>query len=210
MKEFIIGSLKKVADFLLMVSILSAVGGLVLTMIPELIETFGLNLTQENMAWLTGSLVGIGTFGGVAKYTSTTLKGIVALNKSEFDTRLKRQDERHQAEIQTIREDHAQELVLFSTSMNELIDEVKSLRVENQKILEVNAITAKRNITSNLVSDEDKKLYETFLKNIQSNKVSNLKNIYTTITNVIETIQAEKEEEQEDIISQALKDETEV
>jgi hypothetical protein len=210
MKAQILSLIKKVADFLLLVSILTGIGGLVLTMIPELIETFGLNLTQENMAWLTGSLVGIGTFGGVAKYTSTTLRGIVALNKSDLETKIRYQSEKHQAEIETIKADHAEELQIFSESINELIDEVKHLRVENQKILEVNAITAKRNITSNLVSEEDKKLYQGFLKNIQNEKPSNLKNIYTTITNVIETIQKEKDKEEQDILSQALNDEIEV
>ena len=109
MKQFIIGALKKVADFLLVISLLSGVAGLVITMIPELIETFGLNLTQENLAWITGSLVGIGTFGGVAKYTSTTLKGIVALNKSDTEKKMMYQEQRQQAEIQAIKDQHAEE-----------------------------------------------------------------------------------------------------
>lgn len=208
MKQFIIGALKKVSDILLIISILSALGGLVITMIPELIETFGLNLTQENLAWITGSLVGIGTFGGVAKYTSTTLKGIVSLNKSDAERKMMYQDQKHQAEIQSIKEQHAEELQIFTGAVNDVLDEVKSLRVENQKILEVNAITAKRNITSNLVSDEDKKLYQSFLKNMSNDKPSNLKNVYTSIVNVVEAVKEEKEEET-DILSEAL-NETEV
>ena len=79
-------------------------------------------------------------------------------------------------------------LQFFTGAVNDVLDEVKSLRVENEKILEVNAITAKRNITSNLVSDEDKQLYQSFLKNMSNDKPSNLKNVYTSIVNVIETV----------------------
>ena len=70
-------------------------------------------------------------------------------------------------------------------------------------------ITAKRNITSNLVSDEDKQLYESFLKNMSNDKPSNLKNVYTSIVNVIETVERGKRRKETDILSEAL-NETEV
>ena len=50
MKQFMLGALKKVSDFLLVISILSALAGLVITMIPELIETFGLNLNPRKFS----------------------------------------------------------------------------------------------------------------------------------------------------------------
>ena len=43
------------------------------------------------------------------------------------------QDERHQAELNQIKNERAEELTLFTETVNELVDEVKLLRVENQK-----------------------------------------------------------------------------
>jgi golgin subfamily B member 1 len=208
MKEFILGAIKRIANILLVISIVSAASSLVLTMIPELVEELGLNLTQENLGWLTGALGMAASAGGMAKYSSTVLTKITALNKSELERKITFQDEKHQEEINAIRNQHAEELVLFTDTINDVINEVKSLRTENQKILEVNAITAKRNISSNLVTDEDKQLYKTFLSNIESDKPSNLKNVYTTISNVIEKIEEKpqeiEEEKAEDLIEQKL------
>jgi hypothetical protein len=208
MKEFILGAIKRIANILLVISIISAASSLVLTMIPELVEELGLNLTQENLGWLTGALGMTASAGGMAKYSSTVLTKITALNKSELERKITFQDEKHKEEINAIRNQHAEELVLFTDTINDVINEVKSLRTENQKVLEVNAITAKRNINSNLVTDEDKQLYKIFLSNIESDKPSNLKNVYTTISNVIEKIEEKpqeiEEDKAEDLIEQKL------
>jgi hypothetical protein len=205
MKEFILGAIKKIANILLVISIISAASSLILTLIPELVDSIGLNMTQENLGWLTGVLGMVASAGGIAKHSSTVLTKVTALNKSDMERKLQYQNERHQEEINSIRSQHSEELVIFTDTVNELVDEVKSLRTENQKILEVNAITAKRNITSNLVSDEDKELYKKFLSNIENDKPSNLKNVYTSIKNIVETIiEKVEEDKEEDLIEQKL------
>ena len=99
-------------------------------------------MSGESIGWLTGVLTMASGAGGIAKYSSTALTKVTQLNKSDMERKLKMQDERHQAELNQIKNERAEELTLFTETVNELVDEVKLLRVENQKILEVNAITA--------------------------------------------------------------------
>lgn len=207
MKEFILGAIRKIANVLLVVSIISAVSGLALTFIPELVETIGLELSQEQLGYFTGMLGMAASAGGMAKYASTALKKVTELNKSDMEIKLKRQSELHNAELDAIKEQNTIQLELFTTVVNEVIDEVKASRVEQQKVLEVLAITAKRNITTKLVSKEDKELYRKFLSNIEDGKESNLKNVYTEIKNTIEKVEEEKEENQaEDLIKARLEE----
>ena len=73
-----------------------------------------------------------------------------------------------------------------------------------KKILEVNAITARRNLTSNLVSEKDRELYRKFLQNINQDTPNQIKNIYTSIENIFETVKDDSDDEEEDLISQKI------
>lgn len=205
MKEFIINLVKKISNVLLVVSILAAVAGLTLSFLPEIVETLGINISQENLAWLTGSLTAIAGAGSVVKYTNTALRTLTATNKSEMELKLARQKELHELEINQIKESRSEDLQFFTETTNELIDEIKLSRKENQKILELNMITAKRNINSNLVSDEDKQLYINFVKNYDNKNETNLENVYLTITSTIEKVEEKIDKPvKRDLISDAL------
>jgi len=206
MKEFILGLIKKLANILLVVSIVSAGAGLALTLIPGLTEDLGVYVSAENLALITGTLSMAAGAGGVAKYSSTALKKVTQLSRTDTELKLRRQEEKHNAEIDEIKNQHAQELEVFTSTINVLVDNTKNTQNQQDKILQVLAITAKRNITSNLTSAEDKSLYKEFLTTLPDDKPADLKNVYTTINHIVEEqVKPEvKEEEEKDIITQRL------
>ena len=72
-------------------------------------------------------------------------------------------------------------MVVLANSVNKLTDNQKKANLTNRQILEVMLITARRNIGSNLVSEEDKRLYKLFIKNVEGQKEPKLENIYMTL-----------------------------
>ena len=71
--------------------------------------------------------------------------------------------------------------VVMSEQLNQLTDIQRENALLNRQILEVMLVTARRNINSNLVSAEDKKLYREFISNVSKSREPNLNNIYMTI-----------------------------
>lgn len=207
MKEFILSLLKKLANVGLVFSLLSSVAGILASVVPELTVWLGeQGVPTEWLGTITMGLVGVASSGTIIKYASTALSKVTALNKSELERKLSNLQALHQAELDNIKSTQVEELQIFTSTVNDLINNVKTLTTITSKVLDVQAITAKRNVASNLVSDEDKALYLDFLKNVTSTSTSmeTLQNIYTSIT-VVEA-QPEQTEEVKDIISEKLEE----
>ena len=69
-------------------------------------------------------------------------------------------------------------------------------------MLESMLITARRNIKSNLVSEEEKSMYKRFIRNVEKKVEPKLDNIYLSIEEVKEvTEQIKPIEDQRDILS---------
>ena len=101
---------------------------------------------------------------------------------------------------------------LYTEVINELINSANETKETNKLILANLAITAQRNLNSNIVSPEDKNAYRAFLTAYRTNKPADkLKNLFTEVT--IETITEEtkpesiepKEEDIENIFQNKLK-----
>ena len=164
---------QRLINTLLVLTGIAAAVGLVYTLKPEffnfVFESIGLNESQ--MAAATTILAGLTVFGSLSRY----LKGIVntrqVLHEAETKRQLKLQNEKHEAELERIKESRVEEIKVFSTILNELIDKQNKNQELNELILTSQAITARRNINSNLVSDEDKLKYKKFLETLNNEKV---------------------------------------
>ena len=81
--------------------------------------------------------------------------------------------------------------------LNQLTDIQRENALLNKQILEVMLVTARRNINSNLVSAEDKKLYREFISNVSKSREPNLNNIYMTIVEKSNKTTEDKEDDDE-------------
>lgn len=206
MKKFFLKLSKILSTSLLIGSIVAALSGMILIILPDVIESLGIEgLGLEEVAWLTGALTIIASSGGMVKYSANAIRAITKLSESDIQIQLRLQNEKHQAEIDNIREQHSEELVVFTETVNDMVDELNHIRIQNEKIMELNMITAKRNINSNLVTEEDKQLYINFVNNYDNTERSNLKNVYVSITNTIEKVESVNETK-EDLLTKALEE----
>lgn len=205
--------LNRLTNTLLVLTGIAAAIGLAYTIKPELFQYVfeTLNLTETQVALASTILSGIAVFGSLSKYFKGIINTQQALNKSETNIMLKRQDEKHTAELEQIKQSRVEELVIYAEVINELVDSVNEVKESNKLILANLAITAQRNINSNLVSPEDKDAYRAFLEAYRTNEpADNIKNLYTEV--IIETPTETnpesiepKEEDIEDIYENKLK-----
>jgi len=187
MKEFMTKLIKVLSNILLTISIIGLVASVILMalngavdngMIEELQENqFFQWLTLDKISTVTVYLGAIVSAGGIAKISGSTLKRIAVNSKSE----LEKQAEVYEGKIEKIKEESIDAMVVLANSVNQLTDNQKKANLTNRQILEVMLITARRNIGSNLVTDEDKRLYKLFIKNVEGQKEPKLENIYMTL-----------------------------
>lgn len=206
--------LNRLTNTLLVLTGVAAAIGLVYTLKPELFQYVfeTLNLTETQVALASTILSGIAVFGSLSKYFKGIINTQQALNKSETNIMLRRQEEKHTAELEQIKQSRVEELVIYAEVINELVNSVNELKETNKLILANLAITARRNINSNLVTPEDKNAYGEFLEAYRTNEPADkIKNLFTEVT--IETITEEtkpesiepKEEDIENIFQNKLK-----
>lgn len=210
-KEFILGLIKKVSNILLIISTIGLIASIVLMAINQAIDSGMMIELADNpfFEWLTLDAIGtasvylgaVVTAGGIAKVAGSGLKKVINNSKDE----LEKQAQVYEAKIDKIKNDSIDAMILMGKSINELVNAQKEASMTNKQILEVMLVTAKRNIGSNLVSDEDKKLYKTFIKNVEGRKDPKLENIYMTI---IEKIDKDEEiqEESKDFLTKIIED----
>lgn len=202
--------LNRLTNTLLVLTGIAAAIGLAYTIKPELFQYVfeTLNLTETQVALASTILSGISVFGSLSKYFKGIINTQQALNKSETNIMLKRQDEKHTAELEQIKQSRVEELVIYAEVINELVDSVNEVKESNKLILANLAITAQRNINSNLVSPEDKDAYRAFLEAYRTNEPADkIKNLFTEviIETTTETNPEPKEEDIEDIFQKKLK-----
>lgn len=205
--------LNRLTNTLLVLTGIAAAIGLAYTIKPELFQYVfeTLNLTETQVALASTILSGIAVFGSLSKYFKGIINTQQALNKSETNIMLRRQEEKHTAELEQIKQSRVEELVIYSEVINELVDSVNEVKESNKLILANLAITAQRNINSNLVSPEDKNAYREFLRAYRTNEPADkIKNLYTEV--IIETTTETnpesiepKEEDIENIFQNKLK-----
>lgn len=208
MKQFMTNLLKVISNILIVISVIGLIASITLMALNTAVENGMITELQNNQffEWLTidkintvsvylGAIV---TGGGIAKLSSSTLKRVIASSKTELD----RQAEVYEAKIEQIKTESIDAIILMGQSINQLTDVQRQASLTNKQILEVMLITARRNIGSNLVSDEDKRLYKLFIKNVEGHKEPKLENIYMTL---IEEVKKETlEEEQKDFLTQVI------
>ena len=206
--------INRLTNTLLVLTGIAAAIGLIYTLKPELFQYAfeTLNLTETQVALASTILSGIAVFGSLSKYFKGIINTQQALNKSETNITLRRQEEKHTAELEQIKQSRIDELKLYTEVINELINSANETKETNKLILANLAITAQRNLNSNIVSPEDKNAYRAFLTAYRTNKPADkLKNLFTEVT--IETITEEtkpesiepKEEDIENIFQNKLK-----
>ena len=206
--------INRLTNTLLALTGVAAVIGLIYTLKPELFQYVfeTLNLTETQVALASTILSGIAVFGSLSKYFKGIINTQQALNKSETNIMLRRQEEKHTAELEQIKQSRVEELVIYAEVINDLVDSVNESKETNKLILANLAITARRNINSNLVTPEDKNAYGEFLEAYRTNEPADkIKNLFTEVT--IETITEEtkpesiepKEEDIENIFQNKLK-----
>lgn len=205
--------INRLTNTLLALTGVAAVIGLVYTLKPELFQYVfeTLNLTETQVALASTILSGIAIFGSLSKYFKGIINTQQALNKSETKIMLKRQEEKHSAELEQIKQSRVEELVIYAEVINELVDSVNESKEANKLILANLAITAQRNLNSNLVSPEDKNAYRAFLEAYRTNEPADkIKNLFTEV--IIETTTETnpesiepKEEDIENIFQNKLK-----
>lgn len=202
--------INRLTNTLLALTGVAAVIGLVYTLKPELFQYVfeTLNLTETQVALASTVLSGIAIFGSLSKYFKGIINTQQALNKSETNIMLRRQEEKHSAELEMIKQSRVEELVIYAEVINELVDSVNESKEANKLILANLAITAQRNLNSNLVSPEDKNAYRAFLEAYRTNEPADkIKNLFTEviIETTTETKQEQKEEDIENIFQNKLK-----
>lgn len=205
--------LNRLTNTLLVLTGIAAAIGLAYTLKPELFQYVfeTLNLTETQVALASTILSGIAIFGSLSKYFKGIINTQQALNKSETKIMLRRQEEKHTVELEQIKQSRVEELTIYAEVINELVDSVNEVKESNKLILANLAITAQRNINSNLVSPEDKDAYRAFLEAYRTNEpADNIKNLYTEV--IIETPTEtnpesieQKEEDIENIFQNKLK-----
>lgn len=202
--------INRLTNTLLALTGVAAVIGLVYTLKPELFQYVfeTLNLTETQVALASTVLSGIAIFGSLSKYFKGIINTQQALNKSETNIMLRRQEEKHTAELEMIKQSRVEELVIYAEVINELVDSVNESKEANKLILANLAITAQRNLNSNLVSPEDKNAYKVFLEAYKTNEPADkIKNLFTEviIEKATETKPEQKEEDIENIFQNKLK-----
>lgn len=202
--------LRRLTNTILVLFGIASAIGLVYTIFPEYFqfafETIGLSEDQIGMA--TVLMAGITTFGSMSKYLSGVVKTQQVLHEQENAQALRRIEETHRAEIEQIRSEKNEETKIYTGVINELIDRHNENNDLLKDIVQVQAITARRNANSDskLISSTDKELYRKFLEGLQSGEdLIEVENLYTTLT--IETIKEEEkqlETEEVDQLSERL------
>lgn len=196
MKKF----LHKLTNIILGLFGVAAAIGLSYTLFPEyftfLFDTIG--MTESQVAMATVVLSGIAVFGSLSKYLRGIVNAQQALSEQQNSLRIRQLEETHNARLSVIQNEKNEETRIYTTVINELIDQQNRNTDLLGYILQVLAITARRNAnsTSPLISDEDKELYRQFLEGLNTGEdLVDVENLYTTLT-IIE----EPEEKEEEII----------
>lgn len=202
-KEFITTLIKKISNILLVISTLGLIASIVLMSINQAVESgmlieladnpFMQWLTLERIGTVTVYLGGIVTAGSIAKVAGSTLKRIVEASRTE----LEKQALFYDTKIDKVKNESIEATIVMSNQINQLTDAQRETALLNKQILEVMLVTARRNINSNLVSDEDKKLYREFINNVSKSREPNLNNIYMTIVEKTNKNQDEEDDEKD-------------
>ena len=215
-KEFITTLIKKISNILLVISTLGLIASIVLLSMNQAIESGMLIELADNpfMQWLTLERIGtatvylggIVTAGSIAKVAGSTLKRVVEASRTE----LEKQALFYDAKIDKVKNESIEATVVMSNQLNQLTDIQRENALLNKQILEVMLVTARRNINSNLVSAEDKKLYREFISNVSKSREPNLNNIYMTIVEKSNKTTEDKEDDDErDFLTKIIENEEE-
>ena len=208
MKEFFTKLIKVLSNILLVVSVAGLVASVVLWALNGAVEQGMIESLADNpfFKWLTVDKIGTATVylgsivaaGGIAKVASGSLKLALANSKTE----LEKQAQVYEAKIEQIKSESIEVIVTLTEQVNKLADAQKYALITNNQMLESMLITARRNIKSNLVSEEEKAMYKRFIRNVEKKVEPKLDNIYLSIEEVKEvTEQTKPIEEQRDILS---------
>lgn len=193
MKQFLL----KLSNWILGLFGAAAVVGLAYTMFPEYFS-FAFNflgMSESQIASATVILSGITIFGGMSKYLGGVVKTSQALTEQENKIRLNNMEEKHKEELIQIRSEKNEETKIYTGVINELINKQNINNDLLLNIIQVQAITARRNANSDskLISEEDKELYRKFLEGLSKGEdLVDVENLYTTLT-VIEEVETEEE-----------------
>lgn len=193
MKEF----LYKLSNWILGLFGLAAVIGLIYTLFPDYF-TFAfdkLGMSEEQVTMATVVLSGITVFGGMSKHLGGVVKTQQALAEQHNTLKINMMKEKHESEIQSIKNEKNEETRIYTEVINELIDNQNINNDLLKDIIQVLAITARRNANSDskLISEKDKVLYRQFLEGLSKGKdLVDVENLYTTLT-VIEEVETEEE-----------------
>lgn len=214
-KEFITTLIKKISNILLVISTLGLIASIVLLSMNQAIESGMLIELADNpfMQWLTLERIGtatvylggIVTAGSIAKVAGSTLKRVVEASRTE----LEKQALFYDAKIDKVKNESIEATVVMSNQLNQLTDIQRENALLNKQILEVMLVTARRNINSNLVSAEDKKLYREFISNVSKSREPNLNNIYMTIVEKSNKINNEEADDERDFLTKIIEKEEE-
>ena len=208
MKEFFKKLIKVLSNILLVVSIAGLVASVILLALNGAVEQGMIESLADNpfFNWLTLEKIGtisvylgsIVAAGGIAKVASGSLKLALANSKTE----LEKQAQVYEAKIEQIKSESIEVIVKLTEQVNKLADAQKYALITNNQMLESMLITARRNIKSNLVSEEEKAMYKRFIRNVEKKVEPKLDNIYLSIEEVKEvTEQIKPIEDQRDILS---------
>lgn len=209
-KEFITTLIKKISNILLVISTLGLIASIVLLSMNQAIESGMLIELADNpfMQWLTLERIGtatvylggIVTAGSIAKVAGSTLKRVVETSRTE----LEKQSLFYDAKIDKVKNESIDATVVMSNQINQLTDAQRENALLNRQILEVMLVTARRNINSNLVSNEDKKLYREFISNVSKSREPNLNNIYMTIVEKSNKSELKEDDDERDFLTKII------
>lgn len=201
MKEF----LYKLSNWILGLFGVAAAVGLAYTLFPDYFSFAfnALGMTEDQVAMATVVLSGITVFGGMSKYLGGVVKTQQVLVEQRNTLKINTIEEKHEAEIQLIKNEKHEETKIYSSIVNELIANQNLNNDLLKDIIQVLAITARRNANSDskLISEEDKALYRQFLEGLSKGEdLVEVESLYTTLT----VIEKEEVKEEKDTLEERL------
>lgn len=193
-KEWILDTLSKISKFLIALSGIAFILGIILSSLPDLANSLGITLSDAALGYITVGLGAISLSGGVITSASAALKRVALLNKSETDRQIelvKKEQERKDAY-------NAERISLMQNQFNKQmeflkIEHEKEIKVMNEDLvkrfdllLRAQAINAERSIRLGISTDEEKEQYKE-LVGLISEKIQN-NTIKASIKDIIEKL----------------------
>lgn len=137
-----------------------------------------------------------GVAGGIGLYrtASREVKRVTQLNDQRNETKLRKMEEKYEAEIEAIRNENQDFYASVTTILN---NNTSAIEEQNKILIDIqnyNKINALRNSRLAIIPKEERELYKEYLQASASNKEFRSKRLNVTINNITEEIKEEPKE----------------